>query len=97
MSPMTALPVTRNAVPWNAVKILKTKNAARFGDNAVPMLNAVNSIALPTETCSSTISDAENRSVVLTRCLLVNAYPFPAVDITVWSIEARADAHEQHV
>jgi hypothetical protein len=48
---MTALPMTKNAVPWNAVRILKTKKAARFGARAVPIEKAVNSVALATETC----------------------------------------------
>ena len=51
MSPMTALPMTRNAVPWKAVRILKTKNDARLGARAVPIEKAVNSVALATETC----------------------------------------------
>jgi hypothetical protein len=51
MSPMTALPMTRNAVPWKAVRILKTKKDARLGAKAVPIEKAVNSIALATETC----------------------------------------------
>lgn len=40
----------RKAVPWKAVKILKTKNEARFGARAVPMLKPVKSVALATET-----------------------------------------------
>jgi hypothetical protein len=51
MSPITALPMTRNAVPWKAVKILKTKKDAKFGAKAVPILKPVNSVALATETC----------------------------------------------
>jgi hypothetical protein len=47
---MTADPMTRKAVPWNAVRILKTKKAARLGLSAVPMLNAVNNAALTTLT-----------------------------------------------
>jgi hypothetical protein len=47
---MTALPMTRNAVPWKAVKILKTKNDARLGAKAVPMLKPVNNVALATDT-----------------------------------------------
>jgi hypothetical protein len=58
MSPITALPMTRNAVPWNAVKILKTKKLARFGANAVPTLKPVNSVALATETCTVLVSPA---------------------------------------
>lgn len=50
MSPITADPMTKKAVPWNAVRILKTKKAARFGAKAVPMEKAVNSAALATET-----------------------------------------------
>ena len=50
---MTALPMTRNAVPWNAVKILKTKKAARFGASAVPIEKAVKSVALATDTYRS--------------------------------------------
>ena len=50
MSPMTADPMTRNAVPWKAVRILNTKKAARFGARAVPMEKAVNKAALVTET-----------------------------------------------
>jgi len=56
MSPMTALPITRKAVPWNAVKILNMKKDARFGESAVPMLNAVKSVALATDTCVGIIS-----------------------------------------
>jgi hypothetical protein len=56
MSPMTALPMTRNAVPWKAVKILNTKKAAKFGAKAVPILKPVKSVALATDTCSSCIS-----------------------------------------
>jgi hypothetical protein len=48
---MTALPMTRNAVPWKAVKILKMKKDARFGARAVPILKPVNNVALATETC----------------------------------------------
>jgi len=47
---MTAEPITKNAVPWKAVRILNTKNDARFGARAVPMENAVNSVALATDT-----------------------------------------------
>jgi hypothetical protein len=47
---MTLDPMTRNAVPCTAVKILKTKKAARLGDKAVPIENAKNSVALTTET-----------------------------------------------
>lgn len=47
---MTADPMTRKAVPWNAVKIRKTKKAARLGANAVPTEKAVNNVALATET-----------------------------------------------
>ena len=36
----------RKLVPWKAVKILNTKNAPRFGARALPMLKAVNKIAL---------------------------------------------------
>jgi hypothetical protein len=46
----------RNAVPWKAVKILNTKKAAKFGANAVPILKPVKSVALATETCSSSVS-----------------------------------------
>ena len=56
MSPMTALPMTKKAVPWKAVKILKMKNATRLGASAVPTLNAVNSVALATDTYISVIS-----------------------------------------
>lgn len=54
---MTALPMTRNAVPWKAVKILKTKKDARLGASAVPIEKAVKSVALATETCVSTLVD----------------------------------------
>ena len=50
ISPMTAEPMTRKAVPWNAVKILKTKNEAKLGAKAVPMENAVKRVALATLT-----------------------------------------------
>jgi hypothetical protein len=53
---MTALPMIRNAVPWKAVKILKTKKDAKFGARAVPILKPVNSAALPTETYMLMIS-----------------------------------------
>ena len=36
MSPMQDAPMLRNDVPWNAVKIRKTKYDARFGESAVP-------------------------------------------------------------
>jgi hypothetical protein len=42
--------MTRNAVPWKAVKILKTKKLAKFGASAVPILKPVNSVALATDT-----------------------------------------------
>jgi hypothetical protein len=42
----------RNAVPWKAVKILKTKKEARFGARAVPILKPVKSVALATDTCA---------------------------------------------
>jgi hypothetical protein len=47
---MTELPIIRKAVPWKAVKILKTKKDARLGAKAVPIEKAVNSAALTTET-----------------------------------------------
>jgi hypothetical protein len=53
---MTALPIIRKAVPWKAVKILKTKKDARFGARAVPILKPVKSAAEPTETCKMLIS-----------------------------------------
>jgi hypothetical protein len=56
ISPMTALPMIRNAVPWKAVKIRNTKKDAKFGAKAVPMLKAVKRVALATETCLSSIS-----------------------------------------
>jgi hypothetical protein len=46
----------RNAVPWKAVKILKMKNEAKFGANAVPILKPVNNAALATETCGFGVS-----------------------------------------
>lgn len=55
MSPITAEPMTRKAVPWKAVRILKTKNAARFGASAVPIEKAVNRAALTTETYCLTL------------------------------------------
>jgi hypothetical protein len=39
MSPIQLVPIIRNEVPWNAVKALKTKKAARFGLRAVPIEN----------------------------------------------------------
>lgn len=56
MSPITLEPMIKNEVPWNAVKILKMKNAAKLGDSAVPMLAAVNSVALMTETYNFLVS-----------------------------------------
>jgi hypothetical protein len=50
MSPMTLDPMTKKAVPWKAVKIRKTKNEAKLGASAVPIENAKNNAALPTET-----------------------------------------------
>lgn len=50
MSPMTLDPITRKAVPWKAVKILKMKKAARFGARAVPTEKTKNNAALTTET-----------------------------------------------
>lgn len=50
MSPITLEPMIRKAVPWNAVKMRKTKKAARLGASAVPMLAAVKSAALMTDT-----------------------------------------------
>jgi hypothetical protein len=50
MSPITLDPMTRNAVPWKAVNILNTKNAARLGARAVPMEKPKNRTALVTET-----------------------------------------------
>jgi len=43
---MTLEPIIRNDVPWNAVRMRKMKNAAKFGASALPILNAVNKIAL---------------------------------------------------
>ena len=37
---MHAEPTRIKAVPWNAVEMRKTKNAARFGASAVPILLA---------------------------------------------------------
>jgi hypothetical protein len=48
--------MTRNAVPWKAVKIRKMKNDAKFGARAVPILKAKNSVALATETYTSNVS-----------------------------------------
>jgi hypothetical protein len=70
MSPMTALPITRNAVPWKAVKILKTKKDAKFGARAVPMLKAVNSAALTTETYVMTVSISYMSYSVLSATLI---------------------------
>jgi hypothetical protein len=42
--------MTKNAVPWKAVKIRNTKKAAKFGARAVPMEKAKNSAALATDT-----------------------------------------------
>lgn len=41
-----AEPTSRNAVPSNAVRMRKTKKAARFGERAVPMLQQKNSRAV---------------------------------------------------
>lgn len=45
--------MTKKAVPWNAVKILKTKKDTKSGAKAVPIENAVKSVALATDTCES--------------------------------------------
>lgn len=58
MSPMTLDPITRNAVPWNAVKIRKTKKDARLGAKAVPMEKPKKSTALVTETWKCEVSEA---------------------------------------
>jgi hypothetical protein len=42
---MQLAPTIRKLVPWKAVKIRKTKKAARFGDRAVPMENPRKRIA----------------------------------------------------
>ena len=44
--PRHAEPTRINAVPSKADSILKTKNDARFGDSAVPMLHAKKSTAV---------------------------------------------------
>lgn len=49
MSPMQLVPIIRNEVPWNAVKALKMKKAARFGLRAVPRENPRNRRALEKE------------------------------------------------
>lgn len=54
---MTALPMTKNAVPWKAVKILNTKKDARLGARAVPIEKAVKRVALATDTCDLRQSD----------------------------------------
>jgi hypothetical protein len=46
MSPIHEAPTMRKAVPWKAVRIRKTKNAARLGLAAVPMELPRNKIAL---------------------------------------------------
>lgn len=53
MSPITLDPITKNAVPWKAVKIRNTKKDAKSGARAVPIENAKNSAALATETYKS--------------------------------------------
>jgi hypothetical protein len=65
MSPMTAEPMTKKAVPWKAVRILKTKKDARLGARAVPILNPVNNVALMTETCVTSLVPILSN----TRCL----------------------------
>jgi hypothetical protein len=46
---MQLVPIIRNEVPWNAVKALKMKKAARFGLRAVPRENPRNRRALEKE------------------------------------------------
>jgi hypothetical protein len=42
---MELAPTIKKLVPWNAVKMRKTKNDARFGASAVPMENPKNKTA----------------------------------------------------
>jgi hypothetical protein len=44
---MELAPTIKKLVPWNAVRMRKTKNDARFGASAVPMENAKNKTAEP--------------------------------------------------
>ena len=46
ISPIHEAPTIRKAVPWNAVRMRKTKKEARFGLAAVPMEHPRNKIAL---------------------------------------------------
>jgi hypothetical protein len=45
-NPITAEPTRMNEVPSKALRIRKTKNAARLGDSAVPMEHPKKSIAV---------------------------------------------------
>jgi hypothetical protein len=46
ISPIHEAPTMRKAVPWKAVRIRKTKKAAKLGLAAVPMEHPRNRIAL---------------------------------------------------
>lgn len=53
----------RNAVPWKAVRIRKTKNAAKFGLAAVPVEHPRNRIALVRHVYVNQFSDQLDCSV----------------------------------
>ena len=52
MSPITLDPITRNAVPCNAVSIRNIKKVAKFGDSAVAIEKMKNSTELNLNGCA---------------------------------------------
>jgi hypothetical protein len=90
--------MTRNAVPWKAVKILNTKNDARFGASAVPILKPVNSVALATDTCKIYVSLPYSSLLILSAPRIKpKTYPFSPIYVSKRPIKAWTQPHKQHV